>query len=164
MKEPQNPFVKFFKVLYEKLFVINDSPQRIAIGLGLGVFTGVIPGTGPIAALFLAVIFKVNRASALIGSALTNTWLSIPVFLLAIKAGAMITGIRFEDLDNQWHLFLKSFHWAHLLQTSIYKIIFPILAGYFCVALCIGAIAYVVAFLVVSYAHRARMSQKSVKP
>lgn len=46
-----------FRSIYLKLFQINDTPQRIALGVGLGVFTGIIPGAGPIAALFLAMLF-----------------------------------------------------------------------------------------------------------
>ncbi|PIR13657.1 MAG: hypothetical protein COV50_05635, partial [Flavobacteriales bacterium CG11_big_fil_rev_8_21_14_0_20_35_7] len=63
---------------------MNDTPQRIALGLGLGSALGMLPGTGPLAALFLAVVFKVNRASAFLGSLATNIWLSLVTFLLAL--------------------------------------------------------------------------------
>jgi uncharacterized protein len=141
---------RFFRVIYLKLFRINDSPQRIAIGLGLGVFAGVLPGTGPLAALFLAFIFRVNRAAALLGSVLTNTWLSIPVFLLALKAGALLTGIRYQDIRQQWDVLIKDFRWEQLLNLSVYKVIGPILAGYLTVSLSIGAVTYLAALIVVT--------------
>jgi len=94
---------RFFKAVYLRLFRINDTPQKIALGLGLGVFMGVLPGTGPVAALALAFLLKVNRASALLGSVLTNTWLSIPVFLLSLRVGASFAGINYQDL----HILLK---------------------------------------------------------
>lgn len=125
---------RFFKAVYLKLFRIDDTPQRIASGLGLGVFMGVLPGTGPIAALALAFLLRVNRASALLGSLLTNTWLSIPVFLLSLKAGAYITGVRYADLHRDWSGFL-----------------IPIIVGYAAVSLAIGIIAYVAALIVVKY-------------
>ena len=123
---------RFFKFLYLKLFRINDTPQRIAIGLGLGVFSGVLPGTGPVAALGLAFIFRVNRASALLGSIITNTWLSIPAFLLSVKVGAWLTGLNYHEVQ------------AH-------KLIGPILIGYFAVAACIGFVCYVATLAAVTY-------------
>jgi len=151
---------RFFRLLYLKLFRIHDTPQRIAIGLGLGVFSGVLPGTGPVAALALAFIFRVNRASALIGSVITNTWLSIPVFLLSLKAGAALTGLNYQDIRSSWELFLKDFQWGQLLSASVYKIIGPILLGYFAVAACIGFICYVISLAVVTY-FKGRNMQKS---
>jgi len=142
---------RFFRVIYLKLFRINDTPQKIAVGLGIGVFSGVLPGTGPVAALFLAFIFRANRASALLGSIITNTWLSIPAFLLSLKAGAMLTGLGRQEVRSQWEAFLTSFRWAQLLKVSAYKIVGPIIIGYFAVALCIGSISYIAALLAVTY-------------
>ena len=34
-----NKVARFFKALYLKLFRINDTPQKIAIGFGVGVFS-----------------------------------------------------------------------------------------------------------------------------
>jgi hypothetical protein len=151
---------RFFRLIYLKLFRIDDTPQKIAIGLGIGVFSGVLPGTGPIAALFLAFIFRVNRAAALLGSILTNTWLSIPVFLLSLKAGAALTGLKYQDVQGQWEALLKDFRWARLLSFSAYDVIGPILIGYFAVALCIGVVSYVAALAAVTY-FRKRKKQES---
>ncbi len=147
---------RFFKALYLKLFRINDTPQKIAAGFGIGVFSGVLPGTGPVAALFLAFVLRVNRAAALLGSILTNTWLSIPVFLIAVKAGAALTGVRYQDIRSQWDVFLQNFRWDQLLSLSVYKIIGPVLVGYFAVALCVGMACYLVTFFTVLYIKRRR--------
>ena len=37
----------FFHVLYEKLVKIDDTPQRVALGFGVGIFIGNLPGVGP---------------------------------------------------------------------------------------------------------------------
>jgi len=81
-----------------------------------------MPGTGPIAALFLAWILRVNRAAALLGGLLTNTWLSIAIFLLSIKAGSAIMGTNWQDVRQNWLLFLKDFHWLNLFKLSILKL------------------------------------------
>ncbi len=134
---------------YEKLFKINDTPQRIALGLGLGVSLGILPGTGPFAALFLAVIFKVNRASALLGSLLTNTWLSVVTFLLALRVGSAIFGVNWVALKNESRVLFANFHWSHLFKSSFFKIIMPILVGYILIALSLGIFVYLVSLIVI---------------
>lgn len=147
---------RFFKLIYLKLFRINDSPQRIALGFGLGVFTGVLPGTGPLAALGLALILRVNRASALLGSVLTNTWLSIPVFMLSIKAGSAVTRASYQTLKGEWSLLVKDFHWKTLFDIGAYKILGPIIVGYAAVSVAIGAVAYVATLAILKYYKRDR--------
>jgi uncharacterized protein len=135
---------RFFQELYLKLFRIDDTPQKIALGFGLGVTLGIMPVTGAVAALFLAVIFKVNRASALLGSVLTNTWLSIPVFFLSVKTGSLVTGSRINDIYAGWSSFLHDFSWAGLFRLSLYKVLVPIAVGYLLVSLSIGILAYAI--------------------
>jgi len=141
---------KFFRLIYLKLFQINDTPRRIALGVGLGVFTGIIPGAGPIAALFLAFIFRVNRASALLGSLITNTWLSLVTFFLSIKIGSAIFGMNWQAAYNNWILFFKDFRWIKLFKLSIFKIILPVMLGYFIVAFFLGFLVYLTTLIVLN--------------
>jgi len=132
----------FLNLLYLKLFKINDTPQKVALGFGLGVAAGILPGTGPLAALFLSLIFRVNRASSLIGCLLTNSWLSFVTFILAIKLGSSILGIQWQQVIKDWEYFLKKFHWLRLFESSILKIALPALIGYFVISICLGVLAY----------------------
>lgn len=141
-------FSRFLKLIYLRLFRINDSPQKIAAGLGLGVFLGILPGTGPIAALFLASIFRFNRASALAGCLITNTWLSLATFLLSVKIGAFIFGLSWQQICQNWALFLKDFHWANLFKLNFLKNIFPVITGYIVIGLLIGLLAYLVILII----------------
>jgi uncharacterized protein (DUF2062 family) len=142
---------KIVNLLYSKLVKINDSPQKIALGLGLGVFTGILPGTGLVASLFLAVLLRVNRASALLGCMLTNTWLSFVTFLLAIKVGSSLFGISWQQLHQDYASFLKGFNWLSLFKLSILKIILPVLVGYFLISLCLGLIVYLITLCVLIF-------------
>lgn len=144
-----NSILRFFKLVYLKLFRINDTPQKIAMGLGLGVFLGVMPGTGPLAALLFAFILNINRASALLGSILTNTWLSIPTFLLSIKIGAAILGLNYADIYKEWTALVSNFRLATLFKLSIYKVILPIMVGYLIVSLFIGILAYLAVLILI---------------
>jgi len=153
---PLTRVVRFFRALYLKLFRINDSPQRIAFGIGLGVFFGVLPGLGPLAALFFAFIVKANRAAALLGSVLTNTWLSIPVFFLSVKTGAVITGTRYADIPGAWTVLMKNFTWHSLFELSAYDILIPVMLGYLLVSFAIGMCAYAATFGIVAARKRRR--------
>lgn len=154
MKKLKNSILRFPRLLYLKLFLINDTAQRIALGLGLGVFLGILPGTGPIAALFLAYLLRVNRAAALLGSLLTNTWLSIATFLLSIKLGSLIMGLSWKGVQSEWFAFWKDFHWLHLFKLSVLKIILPVLIGYLIVAFCLGLIVYLITLIAFRYANK----------
>jgi uncharacterized protein (DUF2062 family) len=149
-KKWHNNILRFFKFIYLKLFRINDTPQRIALGLGLGVFLGIIPGTGPVAAVCLAWLLGLNRAAALLGSLLTNTWLSVVTFFLSIKIGSGIMKADWLDVYRGWIGFLKNFRGKDLLELTTLKIIWPVITGYFVVAFSLGLIVYLIALLVVT--------------
>ncbi|MDD4979972.1 MAG: DUF2062 domain-containing protein [Candidatus Omnitrophica bacterium] len=144
-----NRISRFLKFIYIKLFRIHDTPQRIALGLGLGVFLGILPGTGPIAAICAALLFKVNRAASLLGSLLTNTWLSFVTFILSIKIGSGIMGLDWQKAHKDLIEFLKSFRAVDLLQVSTLKIIQSLLIGYFIVAFCLGALTYLITLTII---------------
>ncbi len=154
---------QFFKSLYTKLFRINDTPQRIALGFGLGVFLGNFPGTGPVAALFLAWVLRLNRASALLGALLTNTWISFITFILSIRIGSLIMRTGWQDILQSWLRFLKNFHWIDLLKLSALKIIFPVIVGYLIVSLFLGFIAYLIVFAIFTYKTRNFQPPKSAQ-
>lgn len=130
MKKIINNILKFFKSTYTKLFKIDASPQKIALGFGLGVFLGILPGTGPIAAVFLAFLLRLNKASALLGSTLTNTWLSIATFFLSIKVGSAIMHLNWRD----------TYH-------NTTKIISILTLGYLIIGLCSGLLAYLIVII-----------------
>lgn len=142
--------------MYQNLVVINDSPQKIAAGLGIGVFFGVLPGLGPVAALFCAVLVRVNKAAALLGGILTNTWLSIPVFALAAGVGAVATGRTYAEIGNSWQALLKDFHWSALFKASAIDILLPVLAGYVIVSLLLGFAVYLATAMILWIARRAK--------
>jgi uncharacterized protein (DUF2062 family) len=143
-----------FKSIYAKIFNINDTPQKISGGLGLGVFLGIIPGAGPIASLFLASLLRLNRASALLGSLLTNTWLSIITFFLSVKIGSAILKVQWQDIYYNWTVFLKTFHWLNLFKASALKVILPVILGYLVVGFALGFLAYLFALITLTAIRR----------
>lgn len=146
LKEPK--FKKATSFLFSKLFKIDDSPGKIALGVGLGVFCGLMPGAGPAAALFLAFIFKANRAAALLGSLLTNTWLSFVTFILAIKTGSVILRMDWHQIQQKAQVLIKDFYWSKFFELSFLEVLLPIVAGYLIIGLILGAVSAIITLLI----------------
>ncbi|HLD82485.1 MAG TPA: DUF2062 domain-containing protein [Candidatus Omnitrophota bacterium] len=139
---------RLINLVYTKLFKIDDTPQKIAAGFGLGVFAGLLPGAGPVASLFLAFIFRVNRIAALAGSLLTNTWASLVFFLLSIRIGSIIMNLKWQDVHLAWLNLLKDFKLANFFKLGVLKIILPVATGYFIIALLFGVLAYMAVIII----------------
>lgn len=155
-KAIHNRIIRFLKFLYLKIFRINDTPQRVSLGFGLGVFVGILPGTGPLIALILAALFRVNKAAALLGSILTNTWLSLITIVLSIKIGARIMGLEWHQVYNTWQQLLKDFHWKQVLDASVLKMLVPVLTGYLILSFCLALVVYSGALFILSILKRRR--------
>ena len=143
-------FKRAITILYIKLVRTNDTPQKTALGFGLCVFSGILPGNVPIEAVFLASLIRVNRASALLGSLVTNTWLSFATFLISVKIGSSLTGAAWQDVKEKWIFLLKNFTFAGLFKVSVLKIILPVILGYLVVAFCCGLLSYLILSLIFS--------------
>ncbi len=148
-RKKNNKILRFLKLIYLKLFRINDTPQKIALGVGIGVFLGILPGAGPIAAIFTALVLRVNRAAAFLGSLLTNTWTSVATFFLSIKIGSGIMGIDWQVVHSKWMQFLKDFKFANLFKLATLEIILPVIIGYFVISFCLGIVAYLITLLII---------------
>ena len=141
---------RLLKFIYIKLFRINDSPQKVALGFALGVFTGVMPVISLREAFFLALLFRVNWPSALLGCILTDNWTTVLAFLLAIKTGSYIMRIDWHSVYAVSQQLLKHFHWSYLLKLSILKILIPVTIGYIVISLFYAFLSYLFALVVVT--------------
>lgn len=136
----------FFQKLHRQLFAIHDSPRRVAAGFGIGVFAGILPGMGPVASLVLASFLRVNKASALIGSLLTNTWISFVAFFMAVKIGGGVFSLPWEEVESAWNGLIENFQWKALFEAATAKIILPVLAGYVGLGLIAAAVGYLLVY------------------
>lgn len=139
----------FFRVVFRKLVRMDGSPHKIAGGLALGVFLGILPGVGPVASLVLAALLHLNKAAAFLGSILTNTWFSVVTFVAAVKLGSWATGTDWHATYRQIKELMGHFHWRDLGDASVEEILKPVLVGYAMVGLASGVVVYVVALIVV---------------
>lgn len=145
---------KGYRYIHRQLLEINDTPYRKAVGVGLGVFLGIFPGTGPIAALVASTVLKVNKAAALLGSLLTNTWLSVVTFMLAVKAGAKLTGTHWPAIYAQTKVYWENFSWKDIFDVSVAQILYPLFLGYILVGLCLGMATTLIAALILRFSYK----------
>lgn len=162
MGKKNKSLLRLLRSSYRKLFKTDDSAQRVAAGFGIGVFLGFLPGTGPLAALCAAFLLKLNRAGALLGSLLVNTWTSIVTFLVAIKIGSAIMGQNWQDIYNRITFVFNDFRFHRLFEISFGKIILPVIIGYSIIAIGFGITAYIL-MLTVSTLLRLRHKQERGK-
>ncbi len=142
-------FKNILNFIFAKFFQINDSAQKIALGVGLGVFSGLMPGTGPAAALFLAFVFRANRAAALLGAIFTNTWLSIVTFIFAIKVGSFLLKLHWQEVSQKAQNLIHDFHWAKFFKLSFGDVLLPVITGYLVLGLFLGVASYLITFFII---------------
>jgi len=147
---------KFFHRIYHQLVEINDTPQRTALGFGIGVFLGIFPGMGPIAALVAAFILRVNRAAALLGSVLTNTWFSLVTLGLAINIGSKLSGANGQAIRDVWDNLIKDFHWQKLWEPSVKDALLAIMVGFIVVAFVFAVVVYLISLFILIQRQKGR--------
>ncbi|MDD5195982.1 MAG: DUF2062 domain-containing protein, partial [Candidatus Omnitrophica bacterium] len=79
---------------------------------------------------------------AILGSILTNTWLSFLIFPLSIQIGSTIMDLNWRDVYSSWMGLLTDFHFSGLFKLSILKIALPVAIGYLIIAFCLGLFTY----------------------
>jgi len=84
----------WFKNLYISIVTQNAQPREIATGAAVGIFIGIFPtfGLGLILAVGLSWVFKYNRASAILGSAIMNPITSPFFWFMSLFVGTLIWG------------------------------------------------------------------------
>lgn len=87
-----NATKRWIKLQYLKIIRIDDTPEKIALGMALGIASGILPtfGLGIIFAIFLALVFKANKVSAVIGTMIMNPWTSVFFWTLSYILGELI--------------------------------------------------------------------------
>lgn len=93
--------------------------RSVAGGVAVGLFAGLIPGpTQMVGGALLAVLFRVNLPVALITTFYTNPFTIVPLYLLAYKMGALVTGLNNNTLSPTT-IALPEFSWDNWFSTML---------------------------------------------
>ncbi len=98
----------------------------------------------------MAYLFRLNKAATLLGGFLTNTWLSLVSFLLALKIGAAILGVNWHEVEAQARALMDHFTWKAFLNDSVWIILKPLLIGYTIVGFLCGFFSYIVVLILLN--------------
>jgi len=98
----RSKFSRWLRYGYIRLVRINDSPQKVAAGLAVGVLLGILPtfGFGALIALALAIVFKFNKAASIFGSLIMNPLTTAFFWTASSVLGAFVA-------NRDWHRTLK---------------------------------------------------------
>lgn len=138
--------------LRDTLLGINDSAHRVALGAGLGLFLGVLPGTGPIAAIVCAFVIRANKAAALAGALVVNTWINIVTFPLAVAIGAFLFRIKPALIAHEWSAATRPFVWKSFLGFLLHDAVLALVTGYLIIGLGLAGIGYAATYAIVKKA------------
>ena len=144
INHPMELLKKYCIDFYQQLIKMDDTPMRIAVSFGVGVFLGILPLTGIVAALGVAFLFKLNKPAVMLGCVLTNSWLSIVTFLISLKIGALILGLNWITIEQQVHDLMQHFSLKLFFDAALFSILKPLFIGYAIVGLICGAVSSVV--------------------
>ena len=87
-----------------QILTIRESPHRIGLAFGIGVFIGMSPLLGLHTVLGIAVAwqFRLNKLVTLLGVYITNPWTIIPIYTFGTWVGAKLLGITHIIPDVDW--------------------------------------------------------------
>ena len=91
---------KFKKVLKDHLFNTSHSPELRAFSVGFGVFMGIVPiwGFHMLAAIFLAVLFKLNKILVILAANISIPPMIPLILFLSYKTGAFWMGANAQQI------------------------------------------------------------------
>lgn len=143
--------MKKFKEFFQKFFLIDDTPHKVAAGAALGIFLGIVPGEGVLTTLLLASIFRLNRLSATAGVLATNMWTTLTVLPLAAGVGAFIFNTDPGKLNSNFYttynLGLKYF----FSKIIFFDLLLPLIIGFIVTAGVISLGFYLLIYLLLKY-------------
>jgi uncharacterized protein (DUF2062 family) len=145
-----------FDSLIKEFTSINDTPHRIALSFALGVFLGILPFTGVLAAIGIAWYFRLNKPAAILGSLITNTWVGFIVLGLSIKSSGVLLGVSSNEVSQRFHAIFKPFQWSNLFHPSVLEVLGAIILGFILLSLLLSVLAYFLCLVLVYWQRRAR--------
>ncbi len=128
-----------------QLLQLDDTPHRIALAFGIGVWLAFFPilGVHTILALLIAFLFRLNRAALLVGVYVSNPWTLAPLYMAGTVVGCEILGVSRAELTSvDWHLHGRAFYRA--LFENLRPYVWPFVVGNTVLGVAGGIVGYIV--------------------
>jgi uncharacterized protein (DUF2062 family) len=130
---------------FHAVFHVQDTPHRIALAFGMGVFIAFSPllGIHTGLALGLAFLFRLSRVAILAGAWTNNPWTLAPMYMAGTALGCGVLGVSPESLESiDWTLHGRAFYAA--LWEGVRPLVVPFVVGNTLLGVIAGALSYVV--------------------
>lgn len=124
-------------------------PERIARGFAVGLFIGMLPGAGVLAALALAFLLRLHKPAVTLGALVNNPWTTPFFYLAAYQLGKRLTGFESNLAWNGWHSWQDAAWWTALL-----RMLRPTLLGTVLIGAALALVGYAVVYLLLRDARR----------
>lgn len=125
-----------------ELLHLEDTPHRIALAFGLGIWIAFLPllGLHTLIALGIAFAFRLSRAAILIGCYVNNPWTLAPLFLAGTVVGCGLLGVSTDGLAtidwdrHGWAFYtdllahLRPYLWPFVLGNTVLGVLFGTLS------------------------------------
>ena len=98
-----------------RLLALEDTPERIALAVAVGVFLAFSPflGLQTFLGLIVSFLFGLNRVAVLMGVFLNNPWTLVPIYAAGGYLGGLVMGQPSE-------ISLPAFGWSQLWQRTFW--------------------------------------------
>ncbi len=132
----------------------NDSPQKIALSFGVGIFLGMSPflGIHTILGIAAAWIFRLNKFVTIAGVYITNPWTIVPIYTFATWFGAQLLGMQQIIPNINWDE-VNPYQFFYEMQSLLP----PFLIGTTVLALISGLAGYAVTYWMVLRSKRGNL-------
>jgi uncharacterized protein (DUF2062 family) len=144
-------FKKDIQSFIQECVNVDDTPHRIAFAFSLGVFIGILPFAGVIAAIAIAMYFKLNKPAIVLGSVITNTWLGFIVLAISIQWACYILKVDFNLVKIKIEGLFKNFHWEALNDPYFTQIMGAVVLWYLILSLVLSFLSYFVCLAVIYF-------------
>jgi len=124
---------------------VKDSPRKIALSFGIGIFLGMSPllGLHTLLGILAAWVFRLNKFGTLVGVYVTNPWTIVPIFTFATWLGGRLLGLE--------HI-LPDINWRDMGISELMRDLEPILPPFIVGSVFLGLVCGVIGYALIYYA------------
>ena len=128
--------------VFESFLHLDDTPRRIALAFGIGVYIAFHPllGLHTVMGLGIAFAFRLSRAAMLAGVYVNNPWTLAPLYVAGTSLGCWLLGVPLTAVSGiEWDLARRDF--SHLL-VSLRPYLWPYVVGNTVLGVAAGFVGY----------------------
>ncbi len=131
-----------FRDRIRSIFLLNDTPHRLALAFAIGVFIAFSPifGLHIITCLLVAWMFRLSKLALITATFINNPWTIVPMYGFCIWFGGKLLGSE---------LAIPRIAWNELTLSSAYVVVKPFFWPFITGTLVVGGLAAVISYFLI---------------